>query len=67
MLSKRMTANNLDENPDIQASSSIANVIKLLQPAVLRFITILDDLFIAEYNLSAIFHPNFVLILVVSV
>lgn len=48
MLSKRMTANNLDENPDIHASKSIANVIKLLQPAVLRFITILDDLFIAD-------------------
>lgn len=44
-----MTANSRDEKPEIHASKSIANVIKLLQPAVFRLITILDDLFIAVW------------------
>lgn len=37
-----MTAKSRDENPDSHASKSTANVIKLLQPAVLLFITDLD-------------------------
>lgn len=39
ILSNRMTANNRDANPDIHASIRTANVIKLLQPAALRLIT----------------------------
>lgn len=34
-----MTANNRDEKPDIQATSSTANVISELYPAVLRLIS----------------------------
>lgn len=51
MLSKRMTANRRDENPEIHASKSTANVIKLLQPAVLRFIIVDLVLFIVYFNL----------------
>lgn len=35
-----MTANRRDANPEIHASKSTENVIKLLQPAVLRFIIV---------------------------
>lgn len=38
MLSKRITAKSRDENPDIHANNNTANVIKLLQPAVLLLI-----------------------------
>lgn len=44
MLSKRMTANSREEKPDIQASRRMANVIKLLQPAVFRLIKAAADL-----------------------
>lgn len=43
-----MTANNRDEKPDIHASISTAKVIKLLQPAVFRLITIPLDVFIVR-------------------
>lgn len=36
-----MTAKRRDENPDIHASNNTANVMRLLQPAVLRLIN--DD------------------------
>lgn len=44
MLSKRMTANNREEKPEIQATSRMANVIKLLQPAVFRLNNVTADL-----------------------
>lgn len=43
-----MTANRRDANPEIHASNSTANVIKLLQPAVLRFIIVDLELFIVD-------------------
>lgn len=46
-----MTANRREENPEIQASKSTANVIKLLQPAVLRFIIVDLVLFIVNFDL----------------
>lgn len=47
MLSKRITANRRDENPDSQANTNTANVIRLLHPAVLLFITDLDDFIVS--------------------
>lgn len=49
MLSNRITANSLDENPDIHANNNIANVINELHPAVFRLINDLVDLFIFVY------------------
>lgn len=43
MLSNRMTAKSRDEKPDSQHNSSTANVIRLLHPAVLLFITAFGD------------------------
>lgn len=43
MLSNRMTANKRDEKPDIQATSSTANVMSELHPAVLRLISEAED------------------------
>lgn len=48
ILSNRMTANNRDANPDIHASIRTANVIKLLQPAALRLITVLFEFAMAR-------------------
>lgn len=50
MLSNRMTAKSRDENPDSQANKSTENVIRLLHPAVLLFITAFGD-FILSTNL----------------
>lgn len=39
-----MTANNRDEKPEIQANRRMANVIRLLHPAVFRLIKAIADL-----------------------
>lgn len=48
MLSKRITANKRDANPEIQANTSTANVIKLLQPIACRLFIKLFELFIVD-------------------
>lgn len=48
ILSNRMTANKRDANPDIHASIKTAKVIKLLQPAAFRLITVFLEVFIVH-------------------
>lgn len=53
ILSKRITANRREANPEIHANSNTANVIKLLQPAVFLLVAILFELFIVSQSIQS--------------
>lgn len=55
-----MTANSRDENPDIQARRSTANVIRLLHPAVFALMTGLDVFILIFGGFSAPVTPLYV-------